>query len=213
MERINAISLINKPYKNEDNIDFSEELLSTLLNLANSIPGVAYWKTSSGIYIWHNDFTEHHQTIFKLPAHCRNIVGKTDYDIFPQNVANEYRKDDLEAMISKNGIIKEEIFYDQDNLEQQMLIYKRPMLDITNNIVGVIGNIINITNFNKETTNLSIKKVAEMYDAVLNPLKEIILLINLIEVSGDSDCVISLFSEVKCIVSDVFNKINRQQKI
>lgn len=209
MENIKAISLINN--KNNDDVNFSEEMLSTLLSLANTMPGVAYWKTKQGVYLWHNDFTESHQIIFKSPINIRNLVGKTDYDIFPQNIADEYRKDDLEAMLSKNGITKEEIFYDQHNAQQLMLIYKRPMLDMSNKVIGVIGNIINITNFNNQNNKLNIERLAGIYDSILQPLKEIILLINLIETSSDSDNVVSLLSEINTVVAGIFKKVTTQQ--
>lgn len=169
MDNIKAISIINNTV--DTDADFSEEMLSSLLFLANSMPGIAYWKSISGVYLWHNNFTEDHEVIFKLNDSIKSIVGKTDYDFFPQHIADGYRKDDLEAIISKNGTVKEEIFYNKHNIEE-----------MTNN-----------------------------YNTILQPLKDIMLLLNLIETTCESDSVLSLLFEINEIVNHIFDNFNKQK--
>lgn len=216
MWEINAVQLINNQnYCNNskllsNNSEFSEELLLGLLSLANNMPGVVYWKNKEGIYLWHNDFNEINKKLFRLPANCQNnIVGKTDYDIFSLNMANEFRQDDLEAMLSKQGVIKEEPLYDEVGHKYIIFSYKRPLINQKGEVVGVIGNILKL-NDNKDVNIENQKEANKTYNFTIEIMKEITLLINLIEINGDSECNITMLSEMSAFINMVCTLVNNK---
>ncbi len=217
MCEINAVQLINnQDYCNNNkllsnNSEFSEELLLGLLSLANNMPGVAYWKNKEGIYLWHNDFNEINKKLFRLPSNYQNnIVGKTDYDIFSLNMANEFRQDDLETMLSKQGIIKEEILYDEVGQEYITFTYKRSLVNKKGEVIGIIGNILKLTD-DKHVNIENLKEANKIYDFTINKvIKEITLLINLIEINGDSDFNITMFSEINAFINVAFTLVNNK---
>lgn len=70
------------------------------------------------------------------------LMGKTDYDLFPVTMADNYRKDDLEVM--KSGLAKPNIietFFNQQGLPDWYITHKLPVFSKTNQIIGVMGMI------------------------------------------------------------------------
>ena len=70
------------------------------------------------------------------------LIGKTDYDLFPATMADNYRKDDHEVMDSaqpKLNII--ETFFNRQGLPDWYLAHKLPVLSRTNEVIGVMGMI------------------------------------------------------------------------
>lgn len=216
MCEINAVQLINnQDYCNNskllnNNSEFSEELLLGLLSLANNMPGVAYWKNKEGTYLWHNDFNEINKKLFRLPSNYQNnIVGKTDYDIFSFNIANEFRQDDLEAMLSKQGIIKEETLYDEVGQKYIIFTYKRPLVNQKGEVIGVVGNILKLPH-NKDVNIKNLKEANKINFTINELIKEITLLINLIEINGDSEFNITMLSEINAFINIVFTLVNNK---
>ena len=216
MHEINAVQLINNQnYCNNiellsNNSEFSEELLLGLLSLANNMPGIAYWKNKEGIYLWHNDFNEINKKLFRLPSNYQNnIVGKTDYDIFSFNIANEFRQDDLEAMLSKQGLIKEELLYDEVGHKYIIFSYKRPLVNQKGEVIGIIGNILKLTD-DKHVNIENLKEANKTYNFTIEVMKEITLLINLIEINGDSEFNITMLSEISAFINMVCTLINNK---
>ena len=63
-------------------------------NIINEVNGSLYWKNSEGFYLGCNAFGA--KLVNLKNAH--EIVGKTDFDIFPKELAETLRKNDLEVM-------------------------------------------------------------------------------------------------------------------
>ncbi|MDP3211748.1 PAS domain S-box protein [Methylotenera sp.] len=75
---------------------------------------------------------------------ANDIIGKTDFDIHPQDLAERYRRDDLEVMSLRQ----------QKNVEEQVLdkgirnwfeTYKTPVADLDGNVLGTVGFARDIT--------------------------------------------------------------------
>lgn len=80
-----------------------------LINITNNLPFITYYKNINGVYLWHSSLEP--EDIQKYGLKSNNIIGKTDYKLFPLYTAKKYRQHDVEAMLSKNSIIKEEVGY------------------------------------------------------------------------------------------------------
>lgn len=74
--------------------------------------------------------------------HESELIGKTDYDLFPKAMADNYRKDDHDVMQSgepKLNII--ETFFNRQGLPDWYLTNKLPVFSRTGEVIGVAGMI------------------------------------------------------------------------
>lgn len=68
---------------------------------------------------------------------------------FPKNVADEYRQNDLEVMKTGKELIKEEAFTLANGKILIQLSSKRPLREENGDIVGIVGNTVDITYLKK----------------------------------------------------------------
>jgi PAS domain S-box-containing protein len=74
------------------------------------------------------------------------LLGKDDFEFFPEEMASKYRNDELAVMNSGEMIIGiEEKTLDRHGNERWMQTIKVPLRDAENNIIGVIGTGLDIT--------------------------------------------------------------------
>lgn len=123
-------------------VKFTEivEGVMVLSSILKKCPFCAWIKDRNGKYV---DVNNTYLEIFNL--HYDDIIGKTDYDIFNENVAKAYRYND-EEVIRKDGSYTYEpimnIYRDREIYLQET---KWPYKDKDNNILGTIGVAIDIT--------------------------------------------------------------------
>ena len=114
----------------------SEDKYRTLLE---NLPQKIFHKDKDSIYVSCN---ENYARDLKIKA--EEIVGKTDYEFFPKELAEKYRADDKRIIASA---ITEDIEekYVQD--EQDVIVHtvKTPVRDEEGNVTGVIGIFWDIT--------------------------------------------------------------------
>ena len=198
----------------EINKDHLKDTVPELMCFVNNMPGIVYWKNKEGVYLWLNDVNEQDRLKYNLPL---TMIGKTDYDLFPSYIANEYRRHDLETMLSENGTVREETGYSATGEEYAKLFYKRPLKDEQKNVIGIIGHIIDITNFkqlgvlseNHRKFNPDNLDILNKVDKNINePLKEVLILINFMELHGDTIDNLSMLSQVKGLISILFDSCN-----
>lgn len=68
------------------------------------------------------------------------VIGKSDFDLFPKSLAEHYRSDDQEVFQSrlpKLNIV--ELFVNPDGLPDWYLTNKMPVFDRNGNVIGVMG--------------------------------------------------------------------------
>ena len=118
-----------------------------LKNVIENLPGSIYWKDQHGVYLGVNCFSAEKMRSINLS--WQDIVGKTDYDLFPKAVADAYRQNDLEVMTTGDESSLEETVTLPTGENLIQLSSKRPLRDEQGNIVGVIGNTIDITHLKK----------------------------------------------------------------
>jgi PAS domain S-box-containing protein len=68
------------------------------------------------------------------------VLGKTDFDLYPADIASGFYTDDLSVIQTGKGVLnKEEFFYDQEGKKNWLLTFKLPMRDKQGKIVGLVG--------------------------------------------------------------------------
>jgi|GEM_PF-343186 len=108
-----------------------------LLNsISNNFPSAVYAKDSEARKILANQ------------ADCRNsgvdnveeILGKTDFDLFPRHIAEQFYQDDLTVLRDGKSIVDREETLGTDNGDERWLrTSKIPMKDSSGKIVGLVG--------------------------------------------------------------------------
>ena len=130
-----------------------------------SLPGSVYWKNKKGEYLGRNKYSQEKMVSVNLEnapigIEKDDIIGKTDYDLFPKETADRYRKHDLEVIRTSKEITIEEPVTLPNGKTLVQLSTKRPLLNSLGKIIGVIGNTVDIT-YQKEIEN-SLRKAKEL---------------------------------------------------
>lgn len=146
---------LNKQF-NENKLQHLEEIIATqkmeihrLKSIINDLPGSIYWKDMQGVYLGRNKKSGENMQKFGFPWQWNAIIGKTDYDLFNQEMADRFRENDLEVMESGKEFAKEEVLTLPSGQQITQLLTKRPLWDEKGNIVGIVGNTIDITYLKK----------------------------------------------------------------
>lgn len=121
---------------------FKEEFLqlqNSLNTIIDSIPGTVFWKDKSGVYLGCNEAMVQ---ISNLKAKT-NIIGKTDHELWPKQAQQLLAAD--EKVISSGETIEaqEEMHISGQNL--WFASVKAPLKDQHGEIIGVVGNSLEIT--------------------------------------------------------------------
>ena len=71
--------------------------------ILNNLPHLAWLKDSDGKYLSVNE-----SFAISVGKPIEEIVGKTDYDLYPERIARGYREEDLKIMLTKEKLFIEE---------------------------------------------------------------------------------------------------------
>jgi PAS domain S-box-containing protein len=127
---------ISDRVKAEDTLRKSENKYRTLIE---SLPQVIFSKDRNSIYISCNE-----NYARDLGIRSEDVVGKTDYDFYPKELAEKYRQDDKRIMETGiTGNIEER--YIRQGQEMIVQTVKTPIRDEQGNISGVLGIFWDIT--------------------------------------------------------------------
>lgn len=107
--------------------------------LFENLPQRIFYKDKNSVYVSCN--TNYAQDLGINPA---DITGKTDYNFFPRELAEKYRKDDRTVLDSGNMLDTEETYL-QDGKETIVHTIKIPVMDGHGSIVGLLGIFRDIT--------------------------------------------------------------------
>lgn len=129
-----------------------EDASSYLSNIVELSGGSIYWKDVNGVYLGCNAFAAQ---MAKL-QNPSDIIGKTDHDLFSKEDADIFRENDLLVMRNRQESIVEENALALNGEKIVQLSCKRPLYDKQNNIIGTIGNTIDIT-VHKEAEKLKLE--------------------------------------------------------
>jgi PAS domain S-box-containing protein len=127
---------ITERRKAEEELRQSENKYRVLIE---NLPQKIFLKDRNGVYISCNE-----NYARDLGISPQEIVGKTDYDFFPKELADKYRADDKRIMESgKTEEIEEK--YIKDGSEGFVQTVKVPIKDKEGNIIGIQGIFWDIT--------------------------------------------------------------------
>lgn len=135
--------------------NIGEQLNATL----DSIAGIHWWKDKEGVYRGCND-----AMVKALGLSSKDdIIGKTDYELPWHNEADQLVQHDkivMDTRIIQRG--KEELVADKDGNLLTFMVAKAPLYDAKKNVIGTVGNSIDITETKKlEKDLLKAKETAE----------------------------------------------------
>jgi PAS domain S-box-containing protein len=108
---------------------------SLLRTLVNNLPDCIYAKDTAG------------RKILANPAdlknyHCQTeaeAIGKTDFDLFPREIAEKFYADDMKVIQGQAVTNREEYFLDDSRGKRWLLTSKLPLRDQNQEIIGLVG--------------------------------------------------------------------------
>lgn len=121
--------------------DGYEEKIHSLNFILQNLPASIYWKNREGIYLGQNDYAKKNMHALGF---TKKVLGHTDYDIFPIEIADGFRESDL-AVLAGHNLTTEEIITLFDGKKLIFLSTKIPLPDKSKNIIGILGISIDIT--------------------------------------------------------------------
>ena len=127
---------ITKRKRTEQALRESEEKYRTLIS---HLPQRLFVKDPQGVFV---SASENFAADLRLPA--EDVIGKTDYDLCPPELAEQYRRDDQEVMAT--GQIKEvEEPYQLHGETRWAHTIKVPYHDAEGRVIGVLGILSDVT--------------------------------------------------------------------
>ena len=118
----------------------TEELLQTILDTSTAI---IYVKDLQGKYLLIN---RRFETLYKLSR--KEVIGKTDHELFPREAADELRKSDWKAL-EKGGPLEWEESRHQDDGHHSFIVNKFPLFDSNHVAYAVCAFMTDITDRKK----------------------------------------------------------------
>lgn len=122
----------------------AEEALRTsvasLQAILNNSPYMVWLKDAQGRYVQVNKV----YTDYLRSKNDRQIIGKTDFDIWPKELAEKYRGDDAEVLATRLQKHVEELSFDGKQ-KHWVETFKTPVIDAEGNALGTTGFTRDIT--------------------------------------------------------------------
>ncbi|MEO1996634.1 MAG: PAS domain-containing protein, partial [Planctomycetaceae bacterium] len=141
----------------EDALERERDLLRTL---TDHLPDLIFVKDTDGRFITAN------VALVRLlgASGLDQVVGKTDFDFLPPELADHYAEDDRRVIESGTPLIdREESTVDQSGRELWLLTTKVPLTDSSNQITGLVGIGRNITK--RRQTELALQQAKNAADS------------------------------------------------
>lgn len=114
---------------------------SSLRALLQALPDLVWLKDAEGVYLACN-----HRFEAFFGASEQDIVGRTDYDFLPSELADFFRENDRKTMERGGPSVNEEwVTFADDGHSELLETTKTPLLDARGKLIGVLGIGHNIT--------------------------------------------------------------------
>jgi PAS domain S-box-containing protein len=102
--------------------------------LLDSMPDIVFAKDLDGRYIAGNAAWAQ---LLGQPASA--LIGRLDSDLFPQDLANDFRRNDLAMLSSGQSQRNEEWVTYPDGRQALLETIKAPLRDAAGNVIGLVG--------------------------------------------------------------------------
>ena len=128
--------------------------------ILDSFPYKAWLKDKEGRFLAVNEL------LAKAVLKSKNeMIGKTDLDIYPEENAKRFWKDDFEIMRQKKAKFFEELSY-SDNLLKLHETYKAPVINEAGEVIGTTGYTRDISGIQKSL--FESKKQISFFDSIID---------------------------------------------
>jgi PAS domain S-box-containing protein len=132
---------------------------SKFRSLVEHLPQKIFIKDKNSVYLFSN---QNYARDMKITP--EEIIGKTDYDFYPKELAEKYRSDD--KRIIKTGKIEDiEEKYIENGEDRWVHTIKTPYKDAKGNIIGMLGIFRDITEYKKNQNALKAEQ-KRLYDVL-----------------------------------------------
>ncbi|WP_342350047.1 PAS domain S-box protein [uncultured Nitrospira sp.] len=121
----------------EDALRESEERFARFMQ---HLPGLAWIKDLQGRYVYANETAEQ---VFHTP--CERLYGRTDEDLFPEEVAACFRENDRQALVTEKGVQVVETLRHRDGVLHHAIVNKFPILGTDGRPILIGGMAVDIT--------------------------------------------------------------------
>ncbi len=119
------------------------------------MPGHVFWKDRNSCFLGCNSL---HRKVLGVTT-IEDVIGKYDYDFHNEELAAHYRQDDAYVMKNRKSISIEEAVETKSGNKEYWLTNKAPIINSTNEVIGVIGICLDITERKKLEQQLSKVKI------------------------------------------------------
>ena len=135
-ELLNRVKELERQESGSRNTDSAFSNREPMLrSLIETIPDLIWLKDPDGVFLACNRRFERF-----YGAKEEDIVGKTDYDFVPKELADSFRANDLAAIAEGKPRVNEEtVTYADDGHEELLETIKTPMYDPAGTLIGVLG--------------------------------------------------------------------------
>lgn len=107
---------------------------ASLCAILDNLPYLSWLKDAEGYYIKVNKaYVDYAQL-----KDVQQVIGKTDFDIWPKKLAEKYRTDDAEVIALRQQKHVEELSFDGSK-EHWVETFKTPVIDENGNVLGTTG--------------------------------------------------------------------------
>jgi PAS domain S-box-containing protein len=149
--------LLNHAGEHPDNNEYFQLIF-------NSLPQKIFLKNRDSVFVSCNsNFAR------DLGIEPEDIAGKSDYDFYPKALADKYTNDDRRLMDEKKSEVLEEP-YILNGKETWVHTSKKPVLDKSGNVIGILGFIADISE--KKKSEKALIESEERYRVTLDNMME-----------------------------------------
>jgi PAS domain S-box-containing protein len=143
-----------------ENTSIKSKMIDALELVAPLLPGPVFWKDKDGVWLGIND------AVLRAGGFKGrdSVIGKSDYELWPQEVAEQLRRNDQQVMATKQTLHTEEFITLPNGETRYFRAMKSPLFDDNGEVIGIIGNSIDITE-SKENERLRVEN--EAHKAIL----------------------------------------------
>ncbi len=150
----------------EDALRESEASQSAILNNA---PYLVWLKDTEGRYLKVNKTYADYARL----KEARQVIGKTDFDLWPRELAEKYRADDAEVMSLRQQKRVEEPSFDGDKMHWTET-FKTPVIDDNGHILGTTGFARDITE--RKQAELALAESENRFREIFNTVSDAIFI-------------------------------------
>jgi len=130
------------------NTSRAQRAFNELSNLIARLPGLFYWKDMEGQYLGCSP-----GLLTVLNLQLKNLIGKTDYQLWPKQ-AGVLKAYDEQVITRRKPITCEETITLESGEQKVLLVTRAPWEDEHSNIIGIVGNLFDITAQKKKEVDL-----------------------------------------------------------